>query len=39
VPLVVFHTRRVREALKAPSSLGVDLLVLIAIAALAAAMF
>jgi len=39
VPLVVLDTRRVREALKAPSSLGVDLLVLIAVAALAAALF
>lgn len=33
MPLVVFQTRRVREALKAPAALGVDLLVLIVIGA------
>jgi NitT/TauT family transport system permease protein len=38
VPLVVFHTRRVREALKAQESWLVDVLVLASVAALGAAM-
>ena len=37
MPLTVFHTHRVREALKARSSFGVDLLILLSIVALAAA--
>jgi NitT/TauT family transport system permease protein len=38
MPLVVFHTRRVREALKSQESLLIDLLVLASVAALGAAM-
>src|SRR5215475_8062189 len=38
MPLVIFHTRRVREALKAPESWLIDLAVLLAVAALIGAM-
>jgi NitT/TauT family transport system permease protein len=38
MPLILFHTRRVRQALQAPESLLVDLLVFVAVAALVAAM-
>ena len=34
MPLVVFHTRRVREALKAPHALGVDFLLIVCVGAL-----
>src|ERR1700683_3387534 len=37
--LVLFQTRRVRERLKAPASLGVDLVVLIVVICLAGALF
>jgi NitT/TauT family transport system permease protein len=38
MPLVLFHSRRVRDALKAPESLLIDLFVLASVAALVAAM-
>jgi NitT/TauT family transport system permease protein len=38
MPLVVFHTRRVREALKRPAALGIDLLALLVVVALFAAL-
>ena len=37
--LVLFQTRRVRERLKAPASLGIDLLVLVVVICLAGALF
>lgn len=33
MPLIVFHTRRVREALKAPARVGLDLVVLLVVGA------
>src|SRR5580658_828453 len=39
MPLIVFQTRRMRNTLKAPASLGVDLLVLLVAAAVAGALF
>lgn len=33
MPLIVFHTRRVREALKAPAKIGLDLVVLMVVGA------
>ena len=39
MPLIVFQTRRMRDILKAPASLGVDLLVLLVAAAIAGALF
>lgn len=39
MPLIVFHTKRVREALEKPAGWGIDLLMLGAIAALVGAFF
>ena len=33
MPLIVFHTRRVREALKSPAKIGLDLIVLLVVGA------
>ncbi len=38
MPLVVFQTRRVREVLKAPASLGLDLLILVGVVAVVGAL-
>ena len=39
MPLVVFHTRRVREALKAPTTFTLDLIILVVVCALIGALF